>query len=160
MESYAEVMYVVRKRVEFGEFDVPIPKGHERITDKDATTEYLFIHAPREIYTICFDSSMPFYDNRVLNGYEEGSSLEMKLSDRRIVFFCPFRRGIRKDGLWYFNIEFPTEDGEVLILPGQIMVNSDEVYRKTIGGKLPFVEILEQIKLKLSTGNADLAVPV
>ena len=62
---------MVRKRVEFGEFDVPIPKGHERITDKDATTEYLFIHAPREIYTICFDSSMPFYDNRVLNGYEQ-----------------------------------------------------------------------------------------
>ncbi|MBR3870438.1 MAG: hypothetical protein IKJ17_02935, partial [Clostridia bacterium] len=49
---------------------------------------------------------------------------------------------------------------EVLTLPGQVMVNSDEVYRKTVGGKLPFVEILEQIKLTLSTGNADAAVPV
>ena len=85
----------------------------------------------------------------------------MKLPDRRIVFFCPSRGGARKDGLWYFNIEFPTEDEtEVLTLPGQVMVNSDEVYRKTVGGKLPFVEILEQIKLNLSTGNADAAVPV
>jgi hypothetical protein len=31
------------------------------------------------------------------------------------------------------------------------MVHSDEVYRKTVGGKLPFVEFLEKIKLKVST---------
>ena len=47
------------------------------------------------------------------------------------------------------------DNGEVLTLPGQVMVNSDEVYRKTVGGKLPFVEILEQIKLNLSTAGAD-----
>lgn len=142
---------MVRKRVNFGEFEVPIPKGHKRITDKDETTDYLFIHAPREIYTICFDSTMPFYDSRVLNGYAEGSSLEMKLSDRKIVFFCPFRNGIRKDGLWYFNIEFSGENGDVLTLPGQIVVNSDEVYRRTVGGRLPFMEILEKINLNLCT---------
>jgi hypothetical protein len=33
------------------------------------------------------------------------------------------------------------------------MVNSDEVYRKTVGGKLPFVEILENIKLKVNTAE-------
>ena len=142
---------MVRKRVNFGEFEVPIPKGHKRITDKDETTDYLFIHAPREIYTICFDSTMPFYDSRVLNGYAEGSSLEMKLSDRKIVFFCPFRNGIRKDGLWYFNIEFSGENGDVLTLPGQIVVNSDEVYRRTVSGRLPFMEILEKINLNLCT---------
>ena len=152
---------MVRKRVRFGEFEVPIPRGHEQITDKDETTDYLFINAPKEIYTVYFDSGMPFYSDRILNGSSEGSTLELKLSDRKIVFFCPSRGGARKDGLWYFNIEFPTEDEtEVLTLPGQIMVNSDEVYRKTVGGKLPFVEILEQIKLNLSTGNADAAVPV
>jgi len=43
---------------------------------------------------------------------------------------------------------FAGENGESLFLPGQIMVNSDEVYHKTVGGKLPFVEILEKIKLK------------
>ena len=145
------MIYVVRKRVNFGEFEVPIPKGHKRITDKDETTDYLFIHAPKEIYTICFDSTMPFYDSRVLNRYAEGSSLEMKLSDRKIVFFCPFRNGIRKDGLWYFNIEFSGENGDVLTLPGQIVVNSDEVYRRTVGGRLPFMEILEKINLNLCT---------
>ena len=54
---------------------------------------------------------------------------------------------------------FPGGD-EVLTLPGQVMVNSDEVYRKTVCGKLPFIEILERIKLKLSTGNTAAAVSV
>ncbi len=152
---------MVRKRVRFGEFEVPIPKGHQRITDRDEATDYLFINAPRDIYTVYFDSGMPFYGENILNAYPEGSTLELKLPDRRIVFFCPSRDGDRKDGLWYFIIEFPTEDdSEVLTLPGQVMVNSDEVYRKTVGGKLPFVEILEQIKLNLSTAGADSAVPV
>ena len=152
---------MVRKRVKFGEFEVPVPKGHQRITDKDATTEYLFINAPKEIYTVYFDSGMPFYSNKILNGFPEGSTLELKLPDRKIVFFCPSRGGNRKDGLWYFNIEFPTgDDTEVLTLPGQILVNSDEVYRRIVDGKLPFVEILEKIKLNLDTGNADAAVPV
>lgn len=151
---------MVRKRVKFSEFDVPIPKGHERITDTDATTDYLFIHGPKEIYTICFDSTMPFYDSRVLNGYTEGSSLELKLSDRKIIFFCPVRNGIRKDGLWYFNIDFPGADGTLLTLPGQIIINSDEVYRKTVSGKLPFVDILEQIKLNVCADNADSTISV
>ena len=152
---------MVRKRVRFGEFEVPVPKGHHQITDRDETTDYLFINAPREIYTVYFDSEMPFYSDKILSGFPEGSTLELKLPDRRIVFFCPARDGDRKDGLWYFNIDFPSEnDTEVLTLPGQVMVNSDEVYRKTVGGKLPFVEILEQIKLTLSTGSADAAVPV
>ena len=86
--------------------------------------------------------------------------LELKLPDRRIVFFCPSRNGDRKDGLWYFNIEFPSDNGEVLTLPGQVMVNSDEVYRKTVCGKLPFVEILENIKLKFSIGSTAVAVSV
>lgn len=149
---------MLRKRINFGEFEVPVPRGHARVTDKDETADYLFIHAPRQIYTICFDSTMPFYDSRILNGYAEGSSLEIKLSDRRIVFFCPHRRGIRKDGLWYFNIEFSSENGEVLILPGQIMVNSDEVYRKIVHGKLPFIEILEKIKINLSANGVARAI--
>ena len=145
---------MVRKRVQFGEFEVPIPKGHERITDKDETTDYLFINAPKDIYTVYFDSGMPLYEPSVLNGYEQSSSLEVNLPDRKIVFFCPSIRGGRKDGLWYFNIEFLGEKDTAFILPGQILVNSDEVYRKTVGGKLPFVEILEKIKLKINTDKA------
>ena len=150
----------MKKRVRFGEFEVPIPKGHQRITDKDATTDYLFINAPKDIYTVYFDSGMPFYSDKILSSYPEGSTLELKLPDRRIVFFCPSGSGDRKDGLWFFNIDFATGGDEVLTLPGQILVNSDEVYRKTVCGKLPFVEILERIKLKLSTGNTAAAVSV
>ena len=151
---------MLRKRVRFGEFEVPIPRGYQQIIDKDETTDYLFINAPKEIYTVYFDSAMPFYSDKILGDCEEGSTLELKLSDRRIVFFCPSGGSDRKDGLWFFNIDFTTGGDEVLTLPGQVMVNSDEVYRKTVCGKLPFVEILEQIKLTLSTGNADAAVPV
>ena len=151
---------MLRKRVRFGEFEVPIPKGYKQITDRDETTDYLFINAPREIYTVYFDSAMPFYSEKILGKCEEGSTLELKLADRRIVFFCPSGSGDRKDGLWFFNIDFATGGDEVLTLPGQIMVNSDEVYRRTVGGKLPFVEILEQIKLNLSTENTVLTITV
>ena len=149
---------MLRKRVRFGEFEVPIPKGHERITDKDATTEYLFINAPSDIYTVYFDSGMPFYSDKIFGSYKECCTLEFKLADRRIVFFCPSYGAKRRDGLWYFNVEFPSTDEEVLILPGQVMVNSDKVYRKTVGGKLPFVQILEQIKLKSITEDANAAL--
>ena len=151
---------MVRKRVRFGEFEVPIPRGHVQIIDRDATTEYLFIKAPREIYTVYFDSEMPLYSEGILNGFAAGSRLELKMPDRKIVFFCPTRSCDRRDGLWYFNIEFEADGGEVLILPGQVVVNSDEVYRRTVGGKLPFVEILEKIRLNSSIGNAASAVPV
>ena len=144
---------VVRKRVKFGEFEVPTPKGHERITDKDATIDYLFINAPKDIYTVYFNSGMPLYNESVMSESDEGSMLELKLPDRRIVFFCPSRNGDRKDGLWYFNIEFPSDNGEVLTLPGQVMVNSDEVYRRTVNGKLPFIQILAEIKLKNEINN-------
>ena len=145
-----EVIILVKKRLKFNEFDVPIPKGHKQIIDKDENTEYLFINAPKDIYTVYFNSDMPLYEEKILKAYNEGSLLEIKLSDRKIDFYCPSLSGKRKDGLWYFNIEFFTNNDEVFILPGQILLNSDEVYRKTIGGKLPFVKILEEITLKLN----------
>lgn len=139
------------KRLGFDDIEVPVIKGHENAFDKDANTEYLFINAPKDIYTVYFDSSMPIFSKNVFNGCKESSCLELNMQDRKICFFCPARSKGRKDALWYFNIEFLKKNGEVLILPGQILVNSDEVYRKTVGGKLPFVEILEKIKLKTNT---------
>ena len=138
---------MVKKRLKFNEFYVPIPKGHEQIIDKDETTDYLFINAPKDIYTVYFHSDMPLYEENILNAYNEGSTLEIKLIDRKIVFFCPSLSGNRRDGLWFFSIEFFTNNDEVFILPGQILLNSDEVYRKTVEGKLPFVKILEEITL-------------
>lgn len=142
---------MVKKRLKFNEFYVPIPKGHKQIIDKDETTEYLFINAPKDIYTVYFHSGMPLYEQSILHAYNEGSLLEIKLNDRKIDFFCPPLSENRKDGLWFFSIEFFTSKDEVFILPGQILLNSDEVYRKTVKGKLPFVEILEKITLKLET---------
>ena len=142
---------MVKKRLKFSEFYVPIPKGHKQIIDKDETTEYLFINAPKDIYTVYFHSGMPLYEQSILHAYNEGSLLEIKLNDRKIDFFCPPLSENRKDGLWFFSIEFFTSKDEVFILPGQILLNSDEVYRKTVKGKLPFVEILEKITLKLET---------
>ena len=140
---------MVKKRLKFNEFYVPIPKGHEQIIDKDETTDYLFINAPKDIYTVYFHSDMPLYEENILNAYNEGRTLEIKLIDRKIVFFCPSLSGNRKDGLWFFSIEFFTNNDEVFILPGQILLNSDEVYRKTVEGKLPFVKILEEIQINI-----------
>ena len=142
---------MVKKRLKFNEFFVSVPKGHKQIIDKDETTNYLFINAPKDIYTVFFHSDMPLYEEKLLNAYNEGSLLETKLSDRKIVFFCPSLSGNRRDGLWFFNIEFFTDNDEMYILPGQILLNSDAVYRKTVGGKLPFMEILEKITLNLDT---------
>ena len=139
---------MVAKRLHFDEIELPVVKGHEKVLDKDPTTEYLFINAPKDIYTLYFDSSMPKFGKNVFNGCAESSCLELNMPDRKICFYCPTRTKGRKDALWYFNIEFIGENGEIFFLPGQILVNSDEVYRKIVGGKLPFVEILEKIKIK------------
>ena len=47
------------------------------------------------------------------------------------------------------NFEFFINDNEVFVLPGQILLNSDDVYRKTVEGKLPFVKILEDIQINI-----------
>ena len=65
---------MMKKRVRFDDLDVPIPKGYVRITDKDETTDYLFVNAPKDIYTLYFDSGMPLYDQNVLNGCDENGS--------------------------------------------------------------------------------------
>ena len=57
---------MIAKRLQFNEIEVPIVKGHKKVIDKDATTEYLFINAPRDIYTVYFDSSMPIFGKTFL----------------------------------------------------------------------------------------------
>ena len=54
---------MVAKRLRFNEIDVPIVKGHEQVIDKDATTEYLFINAPKDIYTMYFDKDFETINN-------------------------------------------------------------------------------------------------
>ena len=73
---------MVKKRLKFNEFNVPIPKGYKKIIDKDETTEYLFINAPNDIFTVYFHSGMPIYEENILNAYNEASTLEIKLIDK------------------------------------------------------------------------------
>lgn len=141
-------MLLNRKRIKLGDFDVHVPKGHEQIIDSDATTKYLFINGPRDIYTVYFDSTMPFYTDRIIKDYVEGCKLELKLNDRKISFFYSADSFNKNNGLWYFNIDFFNENKEIMTLPGQVIINSKEFFRKVIHGKLPFVQILEKIKLK------------
>lgn len=149
----------MKKRVRFDELDVPIPRGYKRIIDKDESTDYLFVNAPRDIYTLYFDSGMPLYDKSVLNGCEESGTMTLKLHDRSIIFFCPSRLGDINNGLVYFIVEFQTEDGEVLTLPGQLLVNSNKTYLKDENGTLPFINILKKINLRRRTDD-DTAVAV
>ena len=148
----------MRKRVRFDELEVPIPRGYERITDRDETRDYLYLNAPRDIYTLYFDSGMPLYDQSVLNGCKEGGTVMLKLQDRRISLYCPSDFGDPRAGLLYFNVEFETENGEVLSLPGQLLINSDKVYRKTENGSWSFINILKTINLKPRTDNTAAAV--
>ena len=150
----------MRKRVRFDELEVPIPRGYERITDRDETRDYLYLNAPRDIYTLYFDSGMPLYDQSVLNGCKEGGTVMLKLQDRRISLYCPSGFGDPRAGLLYFNVEFETENGEVLSLPGQLLVNSSKVYRQTENGTLPFIHILKTIRLKSRAGKPAAAIPV
>ena len=143
----------MKKRVRFDELDVPIPRGYKRIIDKDESTDYLFVNAPRDIYTLYFDSGMPLYDKSVLNGCEESGTMTLKLHDRSIIFFCPSRLGDINNGLVYFIVEFQTEDGEVLTLPGQLLVNSNKTYLKDENGTLPFINILKKINLRRRTDD-------
>ena len=144
---------MMKKRVRFDALDVPIPKGYERITDKDETTDYLFVNAPKDIYTLYFDSGMPQYDHSVLTGCEESGTMTLMLPDRRIFFYCPSRLEDINTGRLYFNIEFQGDNDEILFLPGQLLVNSNKVYRKIEKGSLPFINILKKINLKASTEN-------
>ena len=150
----------MKKRVGFDEFEVPIPKGHERITDKDDSTDYLFVTAPNDIYTLYFDSKMPLYGLHNLEGCEECSSLILKFPDRRIAFYCPYKSGVKTSTIWFFNIEFQSGNDKYFVLPGQVMLKYDAVYKKAVNGKLPFVEILEKIKLLIHESDAQTALAV
>lgn len=139
----------MKKRLSFDQFEVLVPKGHEKIVDKDATTDYLFINAPKGAYSVYFDSAMPVYEASVLDKIEEHSSMRLKLKDRTISFFCPSAAEDKKLGVWYFNVEFTSPDGQSLFLPGQILIKFDQLCKQALGLKLPFVEVLKGIRLNL-----------
>lgn len=140
-------MLLQKRKVLFNEFVIPVPKGFEQTIDKDEKTEYLFLKAPKNKYTLYFDSGMPIYDKNILNGCKEGGTMEFKFSDRKITLFFPTRVENSKS-LWFFNIEFDAKNNENLVLPGQVMLNSTQAFHNKLNKKSSFMDVLEQIMLK------------
>lgn len=136
-----------RRRILFDEFTIPDLKGFERTDDKDDKTEYLFLKAPKNTYTIYFDSGMPIYDQNILNGCKEGGTMEFKFSDRIITLYFPTRVENSKS-LWFFNIEFDSNNDENLVLPGQVILNSIQAFHSKVNKRSSFMDVLEQIMLK------------
>lgn len=139
-------MLLKKRRILFDEFTIPDLKGFERTDDKDDKTEYLFLKAPKNTYTLYFDSRMPIYDQNILNGCKEGGTMEFKFEDRKITLYFPTRFENSKS-LWFFNIEFDTDNDENLVLPGQVILNSIQAFHSK-ANKSSFINVLEQIMLK------------
>lgn len=137
-----------KRRISFEEFDIPEIKGYEKIIDKDENTLYLFLKSPKNKYTLYFDSGMPIYDKSILNGCKEGGAMEFILADRKILLYCPTKLG-DDEGLCFFNVEFMSDKEEALILPGQIIFNSGQVFQNVVDKKYSFINLLERIKLKI-----------
>ena len=53
-ENILEVRLLQIRRIMLNEFIVPDVKGFERTDDKDDKTEYLFLKAPKNTYTLYF----------------------------------------------------------------------------------------------------------
>lgn len=137
-----------KRRVMFDEFIVPSLKGYKQIVDFDEKTKYLFIKAPKDSYTLYFDSGMPIYDEGILSDSKETGVMEFKFDDRKILLYCPTRIGQKNGGLWFFNIQFEKKKNELLVLPGQIILNSFQDLPRLLNGRYSFLDVLEQIQIK------------
>ncbi len=135
------------RRIMLNEIIVPDVKGFERTDDKDDKTEYLFLKAPKNTYTLYFDSGMPIYDQNILNGCKEGGTMEFKFEDRKITIYFP-QRVENSKSLWFFNIEFDSDKDDKLILPGQVILNSIQAFHSKENKRSSFMDVLEKIKLK------------
>ena len=151
---------MTEKRILFDRFEFPVEKGLEYLINENVPeTDFLLINEQHDTFSLMFEKDFPIFTVPE-NSDRPYCLFEMKRPGRVIKFYCPERHKNLDSVVWYFYVELFDEQGVAHGLPGQVMVNSDEVYRKTLCGKLPFVEILEQIKLTLSTAGADVAVPV
>ena len=139
---------MTRKRVKLGEFEVPIPKGHHRITDRDETTDYLFINGPHETFSMYFERGQkPFEIKDRAEKDGEYCLFQMKRPNRTIHFYCPERLPDRESVMWYFYVEIFDEKGKVHVLPGQIRVVHAGGCLRMADGKTKFIEILENVQL-------------
>ena len=138
---------MTEKRILFDKFEFPRIKGLEYLLDeKKAVTDYLFVNEPHEKFSMYFENNFPIF--KVPENIERSYCLfEVKLSDRRIKFFCPEKHPNLDTVVWYFYMELFNGEGESYGLPGQVRVDTDDFCVCMKKGKPPFFEILETVKL-------------
>lgn len=136
------------KIIKLSNFQIPIIKGLKYLTDfKDSCNESLLINAPRMQYSIYFEKNM---ENQNIENIEEYNLILIKKNNHKIYFFYPYKQNKIKTILWYFKIEITDDDGKVNILPGQVLMDSSIVNKDKNQIRLPFMNILENVKINQS----------
>lgn len=136
------------KIIKLSNFQIPIIKGLKYLTDfNDSCNESLLINAPRMQYSIYFEMNM---ENQNIENIEEYNLILIKKNNHKIYFFYPYKQNKIKTILWYFKIEITDDDGKVNILPGQVLMDSSIVNKDKNQIRLPFMNILENVKINQS----------
>ena len=141
------------KRILFDKFEFPRIKGLEYLFDEEKkVTDYLFVNEPHEKFSMYFENNFPIF--KVPENDERSYCLfEIKSPGRRIKFFCPEKHEKLNTVVWYFYVEVFNADGVAHGLPGQIRVDTNDLYVRMMKGKPLFFEILETVKL-----NEDISI--
>ena len=136
------------KRILFGEFEFPVEKGLEYLTNENVPeTDFLLINEPHDTFSMTFEKDFPIF-TVPKNSDRDYFLFEQKRKDRVIKFFCPEKHENLDSAVWYFCMELYDERGEAHTLPGQVRVEFDGNILRQAKGRPKFFELLEGVKLK------------
>lgn len=136
------------KIITLSNFQIPIIKGLKYLANyNDSILESLLINAPRMQYSIYFEKNM---QNQNIENIDEYNLILIKKNNHKIYFFYPYKQNKIKTTLWYFKIEILGEDGKTNTLPGQVLMDSSIINKERSFIRLPFMNILENVKVSLT----------
>ncbi|MBR3685777.1 MAG: hypothetical protein IKL86_05850 [Clostridia bacterium] len=139
---------MTEKQIHFGKFEFAKEKGLEYLVNENIPeTDFLLINEPNESFSLMFEKDFPVF-TVPQNSDRPYCLFELKRHDRVIKFYCPERHKNLDSVVWYFYVEVFDENGVAHGLPGQVRVGMSESCIRKAKGKLKFVDILEQVKLK------------
>ena len=98
-------------------------------------------------YSIYFEKNM---QNQNIENIDEYNLILIKKNNHKIYFFYPYKQNKIKTTLWYFKIEILGEDGKTNTLPGQVLMDSSIINKERSFIRLPFMNILENVKVSLT----------
>lgn len=134
----------MENKIMLSNFQIPIIKGLTYLTDNSESIESVVINAPRMQYSLYFEKNMK---NQDIENIDEYNLILIKKNNHKIYFFYPYKQNKIKTTLWYFKIEILDEEGKVNILPGQVLMDSSIINKQRNSIKLPFMNILENVKI-------------